>query len=52
MQISSEMDQAISSSDSSVNDVRDLSTRQQDLQTNFIKNENRVSAAREAARYF
>ena len=43
------MDQAISSSDSSVSDVRDLSTRQQDLQTNFIKNENRVSAAREAA---
>jgi hypothetical protein len=43
------MDEAILSSDTSVSDVRDLSGRQQSLQTGFIKNENRVNSAREAA---
>ena len=49
LQISSQMDQAILSSDRSVSDVVDLSTRQQRLQTGFIMNENRVNSARDAA---
>ena len=43
------MDEAILSSDRSVSDVRDLSARQQSLQTGFIMNENRVNSARDAA---
>ena len=43
------MTEAINSADTSVYDVRDLSTRQQTLQTNFIKNENHITSAREAA---
>ena len=43
------MDEAILSSDRSVSDVRDLSARQQGLQTSFIMNENRVNSARDAA---
>lgn len=48
-QISNRMDEAILSSDRSVSDVRDLSARQQSLQTGFIMNENRVNSARDAA---
>ncbi len=43
------MDEAIVSSDSSMADVSDLVARHKTLQTDFIKNENRVKAAREAA---
>ncbi len=49
-QISSNMDVAIQSSDKSVTDVTDLAARHQALQTDFIKNENRVNSAREASR--
>ena len=38
------------SADTSVSDVRDLAVRQQTLQTGFIKNENRVNSARDAAK--
>ena len=44
------MDSATQSSDMFVADVTDLTGRHQALQTDFIKNENRVNAAREAAR--
>ena len=43
------MDIAIQSSDKSVSDVTDLASRHQSLQTEFIKNENRVNSAREAS---
>ena len=43
------MSQAIQSSDNSVADVTDMTIRHQTLLTEFIKNENRVNAAREAA---
>lgn len=48
-QISSEMQEAVISSDASIADVRDLAAKQQMLQTSFIKNKNRVGAAKEAA---
>ena len=39
------MDQATNAADASVDDVRDLTERQTLLQTEYIKNENRVNAA-------
>jgi len=48
-QVDSQMDRAVSSSDQSVVDVQFLAARHQPLQTDFIKNENRVNASREAA---
>ena len=40
------MDQATSAADASVIDVRDLKERQTNLQTEYIKNENRVNDAK------
>ena len=40
------MDQATSAADASVVDVRDLKERQTNLQTEYIKNENRVNDAK------
>lgn len=48
-QISARMDESIATSDLSVLDVADLAGRSQPLQTDFIKNEARVTSAREAA---
>ena len=43
------MDEAKLSSDTSFSDITDLGGRQQNLQTKFIKNEKRVTSARDAA---
>ena len=40
------MDQATRAADASVIDVRDLKERQTNLQTEYIKNENRVNDAK------
>lgn len=47
--ISEEMEKATNAADTSVTDVGDLAARQQQLQTEYIKNENRVKLAKEAA---
>jgi coxsackievirus/adenovirus receptor len=47
-QIANDMDQATNAADASVDDVRDLTERQTLLQTEYIKNENRVNAAEAA----
>ena len=49
LQISGAMDEAMTSSDKSMYDVQDLARRQQILQTNFIRNQQRVETAREAS---
>jgi len=48
-QIANDMEKATNAADASVVDVRDLTNRQIDLQTQYIKNENRVNAAQNAA---
>ena len=40
------MEQATNAASASVVDVRDLTDRSTDLQTEYIKNENRVNAAK------
>jgi len=45
-QITNNMDQATRAADASVIDVRDLKERQTNLQTEYIKNENRVNMQR------
>ena len=47
--ISFKMEEATAAADASVIDVKKLSERQEELQTKYIKNENRVKVAREAA---
>lgn len=48
-QIANEMEQATNAADASVVDVRDLTTRQTNLQTDYLKNERRVKDAKDAA---
>ena len=45
------MEQATNAADASVVDVTNLTTRQTDLQTEYIKNENRVNDAKGKKKY-
>ena len=45
------MEEATNAADASVVDVTNLTTRQTDLQTEYIKNENRVNDAKGTTKY-